>query len=112
MSQVNWVKSLSGFFVNSKLTPLLIGFSILLGILAVLLLPREEEPQIIVPMADVFVEMPGATPDEVSERVIAHMEKLIEEVPGVEYIYSTAMPGKAMMTVRFFVGDDLENSLV
>lgn len=112
MSQVNWVKSLTGFFVDSKLTPLVIGFSILLGVLAICFLPREEEPQIIVPMADVFVEMPGATPEEVSERVISHMEKLIQEVPGVEYIYSVAAPGKALMTVRFYVGDNLEDSLV
>lgn len=112
MSQVHWVRTLAKAFINSKLTPLVIVFSILLGVGAILLLPREEEPQIIVPMADVFVEMPGTTPDEINERVIKHMEKLIQEIPGVEYIYSTAMPGKAMIVVRFYVGDNLEDSLV
>ncbi|MEW5820146.1 MAG: efflux RND transporter permease subunit [Cyanobacteriota bacterium] len=112
MSQVHWVKSLAKSFVDSKLTPVLIVVSLLLGVMAILILPREEEPQIVVPMADVLVEMPGASPAEVNERVIRHMEKLIQEVPGVEYIYSTAMPGKALMVVRFYVGDNLEDSLV
>ena len=112
MSQVHWVRSLAKLFVDSKLTPVVIMFSLLMGLMAILLLPREEEPQIIVPMADVYVEMPGANPSEISERVIKHMEKLIQEIPGVEYIYSTSMPGKAMMVVRFYVGDNLEDSLV
>ncbi len=60
------------------------------------MLPREEEPQIIVPMIDVFVEMPGASAKEVEERVTRPMEKLLWEVPGVEYIYSTSSPGMAM----------------
>ena len=73
-------------FINSKLTPLIIIASILLGLGAVIMLPREEEPQIIVPMIDVFVEMPGASAKEVEERVTKPMEKLLWEVPGVEYI--------------------------
>ena len=83
-------------FINSKLTPLVIVASILLGVGAVLLLPREEEPQIVVPMIDVFVQMPGASAKEVEERVTKPMEKLLWEVPGVEYIYSTSAPGYAM----------------
>ena len=70
-------------FIDSKLTPLIISASILLGIGAVILLPREEEPQIVVPMIDVFVEMPGASAKEVEERVTKPMEKLLWEVPGV-----------------------------
>ncbi len=99
-------------FVNSKLTPLLVIASILLGAMAVALLPREEEPQIQVPMVDVMVGMPGATAKEVEERVVRPMEQLLWEVPGVEYIYSTAMAGKAMTIVRFKVGEDVEKSLV
>jgi multidrug efflux pump subunit AcrB len=76
------------------------------------LLPREEEPQIIVPMIDVFVEMPGASAREVEERVTRPMEKLLWEVPGVEYIYSTSSPGAAMAIVRFRVGEDEEASIV
>ena len=71
-------------FVHSKLTPLFILFSMALGALAVVALPREEEPQIIVPMVDVFVEMPGATPADVEQRVTRPMEQLLWEVPGVE----------------------------
>ena len=67
-------------------------------------LPREEEPQIIVPMIDIFVQMPGADAAGVEQRVTRPMEKLLWEIPGVEYIYSTSMPGMAMAVVRFLVG--------
>ena len=99
-------------FIDSKLTPLIISASILLGIGAVILLPREEEPQIVVPMIDVLVEMPGASAKEVEERVTKPMEKLLWEVPGVEYIYSTSAPGQAMAVVRFYVGQSEEESIV
>ena len=84
---------LAAAFVNSKLTPLFVLASILLGVFAVVKLPREEEPQIIVPMIDIFVEMPGASAREVEERVTKPMEKLLWEIPGVEYIYSTSSRG-------------------
>jgi multidrug efflux pump subunit AcrB len=99
-------------FINSKLTPLIIAAAILLGVGAVLLLPREEEPQIIVPMIDVFVAMPGASAKEVEERVTKPMEKLLWEVPGVEYIYSTSSSGSSMAVVRFFVGQNEEAAIV
>jgi len=99
-------------FINSRLTPLIVIASVLLGAGAVLLLPREEEPQIIVPMIDVFVRMPGASAREVEERVTRPMEKLIREVPGVEYVYSTSSPGSAMAVVRFYVGQNEEQSIV
>ncbi len=99
-------------FVQSKLTPLIIVASLLLGVFAVMRTPREEEPQIIVPMADVLVQMPGATAKDVERRVTTPMEKLIWEIPGVEYIYSTSSPGQAMTVVRFKVGEDQERSFV
>ncbi len=99
-------------FIHSKLTPLIIGASILLGIGAVLMLPREEEPQIIVPMMDIFVQMPGASAKEVEERITRPMEQLLWEIPGVEYIYSTSAPGHSLAIVRFYVGEDEEKSLV
>jgi multidrug efflux pump subunit AcrB len=99
-------------FIKSKLTPLIMIASILLGIGAVLMLPREEEPQIIVPMIDIFVPMPGASAKEVEERVTKPMEKLLWEIPGVEYIYSTSSPGQSMAIVRFYVGEDEEKSIV
>ena len=99
-------------WISSKLTPLLIATALLLGAFAVWKLPREEEPQIIVPMIDVFVQMPGASAREVEERVTKPMEKLLWEVPGVEYIYSTSSPGASMAIVRFYVGQDEEKSIV
>lgn len=103
---------LASAFISSKLTPLGILASLLLGILAITLLPREEEPQIKVPMIDVMVSMPGAVPKEVEERLTIPMEKLLYELPGVEYIYSTSMSGQSLLVVRFFVGEDLESSIV
>ena len=100
------------YFINSRLTPLIMVFSILLGAFAVLETPREEEPQIVVPMMDVFVEMPGATAKEVEQRVTTPMEKLMWEIPGVEYVYSTTRPGLSMAIVRFKVGEKEEDSIV
>ncbi len=99
-------------FINSKLTPVGIIASLLLGFLAIVMLPREEEPQIKVPMIDVLVAMPGATPKEIEERVTVPMEKLLYELPGVEYIYSTSMAGQSLLVVRFYVGEKLETSIV
>jgi len=99
-------------FIRSKLTPLFIVSSLLLGVFAVLRLPREEEPQIIVPMIDVFVGMPGASAREVEQRVTRPMEKLLWEIPGVEYIYSSSKPGGSLAIVRFRVGEDEEKSIV
>jgi multidrug efflux pump subunit AcrB len=99
-------------WISSKLTPLLIVAALLTGAFAVWKLPREEEPQIIVPMIDVFVQMPGASAQEVEERLTKPMEKLLWEIPGVEYIYSTSSPGMSMAIVRFLVGQDEEKSIV
>ena len=103
---------IAGFFVASKLTPIAIIASILLGLFAIRTLPREEEPQIQVPIIDVFVGMPGASPAEVENRVTRPMEKLLWEVPGVEYLYSTSSPGGAVVIVRFKVGTAIETALV
>ncbi len=103
---------LAATFIRSKLTPLLMIASLLLGLYAVVALPREEEPQIIVPMIDVFVDMPGASSTEVEQRVTRPLEKVLWEVSGVEYLYSTSSPGRAMIIVRFLVGEDEERALV
>ena len=100
------------FFVDSPLTPLFIITAILLGVLAVTLLPREEEPQIVVPVIDVFVEMPGATATEIEQRVTKPLEKLAWELPGVEYVYSTSSPGGSLTIVRFLVGWDEEEAII
>ena len=103
---------LAALFIDSKLTPIAVAASLLLGLFAILMLPREEEPQIKVPMIDVFVGMPGATPSEVENRVTRPIEELLWEIPGVEYLYSTASPGGNLTIVRFKVGTDLEAALV
>ena len=103
---------LAAFFIDSKLTLIIIIASLLLGLFAVYLLPREEEPQIKVPMIDVMVSMPGATPKEVEERVSIPMEKLLYELPNIEYIYSTSMRGRSLLVARFYVGEDLEDAIV
>jgi multidrug efflux pump subunit AcrB len=99
-------------FIDSRLTPLVIIASLLLGAFSVLQTPREEEPQIVVPMLDVFVSMPGASAREVEQRVTIPMEKLLREVPGVEYLYSTSQPGGALVIVRFYVGIKEEDAVV
>jgi len=99
-------------FIHSKLTPLLLVTSVLLGGFAIWKLPREEEPQIVVPMSDVFVRMPGASAKEIEERVAKPLERLLWEIPGVEYLYSTSSSGLATVIVRFKVGEDEERSMV
>ncbi len=103
---------LAAAFIGSKLTPLGLIASLLLGLLAVTLLPREEEPQIKVPMIDVMVAMPGASAKEVEQRLAVPMEKLLYELPGIEYIYSTSQPGQCLLIARFYVGEDLEKAIV
>ena len=99
-------------FIESKLTPLVVIASLALGIFAVIVTPREEEPQIVVPMVDVFVSYPGASSAEVEERVTRPMGKLLWEVEGVEYLYTMSKPGMSIATVRFYVGEDMEDSIV
>ncbi len=99
-------------FIDSKLTPLVVIASVLLGAFAVFALPREEEPQIRVPMIDVQVAMPGFSAREVEERASKPMEKLLWEIPGVEYLYTTSNEGQSLVIVRFKVGSDPERSLV
>jgi len=99
-------------FITNKLTPIIIIASLLLGLFALVLTPREEEPQIVVPMIDVMVEYPGASVEEVQQRVTKPMEEFLWEIKGVEYIYSIVMPGANLTIVRFYVGEDVEKSIV
>ena len=99
-------------FIGSKLTVLLMIVFMVIGVYSSFLIPREEEPQIDVPMADIFVGYPGASPTEVESRVIKPLEKLISNIKGVEYVYSTSMNEKAMVIVQFYVGEDIERSFV
>ncbi|MFK5971839.1 MAG: efflux RND transporter permease subunit [Flavobacteriaceae bacterium] len=99
-------------FIGSKLTVLLMIVFIVIGVYSSFLIPREEEPQIDVPMADIFVGYPGASPTEVESRVVKPLEKLISNIKGVEYVYSTSMKEGGMVIVQFYVGEDIERSFV
>ncbi|PIB39339.1 efflux RND transporter permease subunit [Maribacter sp. 4G9] len=99
-------------FIGSKLTVLLMIVFMVIGVYSSFLIPREEEPQIDVPMADIFVGYPGASPTEVESRVIKPLEQLISNIKGVEYVYSTSMKEQGMVIVQFYVGEDIERSFV
>jgi multidrug efflux pump subunit AcrB len=99
-------------FIQSKLTVLLMIVFMVVGVYSSFLIPREEEPQIDVPMADIFVGYPGASPTEVESRVIKPLEQLISNIKGVEYVYSTSMKEQGMVIVQFYVGEDIERSFV
>ena len=99
-------------FMDSKLTVLLMIVFMVIGVYSSFLIPREEEPQIDVPMADIFVGYPGASSTELESRVIQPLEKMVSNIPGVEYIYSTSMKEQGMVTVQFLVGEDIKRSCV
>lgn len=99
-------------FLTSHLSVILIVASLCLGIAAVLVTPREEEPQIVVPLADVYVHAPGSSPAEIEKLVATPLERLLWQIDGVEYVYSMSRRDMAIVTVRFFVGEDREKSLI
>ena len=99
-------------FLNSKLTPLIVIASLILGAFAIAMIPREEDPQILVPMLDIVTAMPGASPAEVEQRVTLPIESLVHQISGVEYVYSTSSPGQSLVIVRFLVGTPQEEALI
>lgn len=112
MLQLGFAGKIARAFIDSKLTPLIVAASLLLGVFAIKMTPREEEPQISVPMVDVYLPMPGASPLEVQERVVKPFEGKLWEISGVEYLYSMSRPGMGIITVRYKVGENMEESLV
>ena len=99
-------------FLHGNLSVLIILVMLAGGAAALILTPREEEPQIVVPLADIYVQMPGASAEEVEQQVASKLERLLYQIDGVEYVYSMSRPGEAIVTVRFYVGEKRENSLV
>ena len=99
-------------FLYSNLSILLILLSVVLGAAALTLTPREEEPQIVVPVADVIVNYPGRSAAEVEQHISTRLEKLLYQIDGVEYVYSMSRPGQSVVTVRYYVGEDREKSLI
>ncbi|NGZ02548.1 MAG: multidrug transporter AcrB, partial [Nitrospira sp. WS238] len=103
---------IAALFIDSKLTPLIMIGVLVLGLFAVVGTPREEEPQIVVPMADVWLPFPGASAKVVEEQLTKPFERKLSEIKGVEYVYSISRPGGALIIVRFYVGQPMEQSLV
>lgn len=103
---------IAALFIDSKLTPLIMVGVLLLGLFAIVVTPREEEPQIVVPMADVWLPFPGASAKVVEEQLTKPFERKLSEIKGVEYVYSISRPGGALIIVRFYVGQPMEQSLV
>ena len=99
-------------FLQGNLSVILILISLVAGVVALSVTPREEDPQIVVPIADIIVSMPGASAREVERQVSTRLEKLLYQIDGVEYVYSTSYPSQAVVTVRFYVGEDRERSWV
>lgn len=99
-------------FLTSQLSVILLVFALFLGSAAIIATPREEDPQIVVPLADVFVQFPGASAEEVEKLVATPLERLLWQIEGVEYVYSMSRRDMAIVTVRFFVGQDMVQSLV
>ena len=98
--------------ISSHLSIILLILSLCLGISAILVTPKEEEPQIVVPLADVYVYAPGSNATEIEKLVATPLERLLWQIDGVEYVYSMSREDMAIVTVRFYVGEDRENSLV
>lgn len=99
-------------FLRGNLSVMLILVSLLLGLVSLWVTPREEEPQIVVPLADVYVRAPGLSAEQVERQISTRLEKLLYQIDGVEYVYSMSRPGSAIVTVRFYVGEDREDSLI
>ena len=110
--QRSFLSNIVKLFLTSQLSIMLIIIALVLGIMSIYITPREEEPQIVVPMADIFVQAPGASPEEIEKLVAEPLERILWEIDGVEYVYSFSTKEKAMVTVRFFVGEDLGDSIV
>jgi multidrug efflux pump subunit AcrB len=108
----DFISRIVSVFLYSNLSALLIVFSVLVGLAALLVTPREEDPQIIVPVADVFVNFPGHSAKEVEQLVATPLERVLYQIDGVEYVYSLSRENQAIITVRFYVGEDRERSLV
>ncbi|MGI9519980.1 MAG: efflux RND transporter permease subunit, partial [Pirellulaceae bacterium] len=107
-----WLTRIVDVFLRGDIAIMFIVISLSVGAAALWLTPREEEPQIVVPMADVFVRAPGLTAAEVDRQVTQPLEKLLYQIDGVEYVYSMSQNGQAVVTVRFYVGEDREDSLI
>ena len=104
--------NMAKFFINSPLSPLLYFAMLMLGVLGLMATPRQEDPQISVPMVDLIVQYPGAEPDQVSALAVQPLERIMYEIEGVKHVYSASQRGMGVVTIQFEVGEEMENSLV
>ena len=111
-AQKGVINKIVAVFLSSQLPVMLVAISLCLGAFSIYITPKEEEPQIVVPMADVYVTAPGASPEEIENLVTTPLEQILWEIDGVEYVYSTSRRETAVVTVRFFVGQDREDSIL
>ncbi|MBT8429842.1 MAG: efflux RND transporter permease subunit, partial [Gammaproteobacteria bacterium] len=112
MNKLGFSGSIAARFQSTQITPLLALVGLLLGVFAVLVTPREEEPQINVTFANVFIPFPGASAREVESLVASPAEQVLDEIDGIEHVYSTSMPGMAVLTVQYLVGEDRTDAIV
>ncbi len=112
MSKLSFSGSIAQRFQSTQITPLLALVGLLLGVFAVLVTPREEEPQINVTFANVFIPFPGASAREVESLVASPAEQVLDEIDGIEHVFSTSMPGMAILTVQYLVGEDRTDAIV
>ncbi len=110
--KTDWLSRMLGATIEGSLPLLLLIVAFAGGIVALMITPREEEPQIVVPMADVLVAAPGLSSEQVERQIATPLEKFLHQIDGVEHVYSMSRPGQCVVTVRFFVGEDREDSLV
>jgi len=99
-------------FIESALSPLLMGATLAIGVMAVIFTPRQEDPQISVPMIDIFVQYQGASAEQVANLAISPLERIMKGIPGVEHVYSMSERDRGLVTVRFDVGEPLGPSIV
>ncbi len=111
-SRVGLSGRIAGQFINTPVTPMLFIAAVCIGLLGLLFTPRQEDPQISVPLIDVFVQYPGASVGQVETLVTNPLERIMKEIPGVRHIYSASMRDAAIVTVRFFVGEEMGASIV
>ena len=110
--EIGTAGNLTRTFLHSPLTPLLLVGFLILGIMGMIVTPRQEDPQISVPMVDIFVQYPGANVDQVTNQVAVPLEQSLMEIKGVDHVYSASARDQVVVTVQFVVGEDMENSLV
>ncbi|MDJ0740861.1 MAG: efflux RND transporter permease subunit [Gammaproteobacteria bacterium] len=112
MAELGFSGAVAQRFQATQITPLLALVGMLLGIFAVMITPREEEPQINVTFANVFIPFPGASAREVESLIASPAEQVLDEIDGIEHVFSTSMPGMAVLTVQYLVGEDRTDAIV